>query len=121
MKRVLLVINSIGYGGAERALVNLLSKPSFYSEFDVHVALLDDEPIVRTLPDNITLHQLESKRGLFRSFINLMRLQRECKPDLCVSFLVRANVVNAALKLASRNRKVVLCERMHLSLSLIHI
>ena len=41
MKRVLLVINSIGYGGAERALVNLLSKPSFYSEFDVHVALLD--------------------------------------------------------------------------------
>ena len=50
MKRVLLVINSIGYGGAERALVNLLSKPSFYSEFDVHVALLDDEPIVRTLP-----------------------------------------------------------------------
>ena len=115
MKRVLFVINSIGYGGAERALVNLLSKPSFYSEFDVHVALLDDEPIVRTLPDNITLHQLESKRGLVRSFINLMRLQRECKPDLCVSFLVRANVVNAALKLTSKNRKVVLCERMHLS------
>ena len=115
MKRVLFVINSIGYGGAERALVNLLSKPSFYSDFDVHVALLDHEPIVRALPDNITLHQLESKRSLLRSFINLKRLQREYEPDLCVSFLVRANVVNAALKLVSRNRKVVLCERMHLS------
>jgi len=59
VKRILFVINSIGYGGAERALVNLLSEPAFYSEFDVHVALLDDEPIVRALPDNITLHQLD--------------------------------------------------------------
>ncbi|MDO6567507.1 glycosyltransferase [Alteromonas sp. 1_MG-2023] len=115
MKRILFVINSMGYGGAERALVNLLSKPSFYSDFDVHVALLDDEPIIRALPENITLHQLDSRRSLASSLLSLRRLQREFNPDLCVSFLVRANVVNAALKLTSKNRKAILCERMHLS------
>lgn len=29
MKRILIIINSIGYGGAERALVNILSQKNF--------------------------------------------------------------------------------------------
>lgn len=115
MKSVLFIINSIGYGGAERALVNLLSRPQYYLDCDIHVALLDAEPRARELPANITLHQLDSRRSLSRSIVNLQRLKIKIKPDLCVSFLVRANVSNAFLRIFSKKTKTILCERMHLS------
>lgn len=115
MKRILFVINSMGFGGAERALVNLLSKAEFYNDFNVHVALLDNEPIVRSLPHNITLHQLDSERSLVKSVVNLKQLHNYIKPDVCISFLVRANVANALIRLMNSRCKTMLCERMHLT------
>lgn len=60
MKKIVFLINSIKLGGAERALVNLLSKPTFYEGFDVSVLLLDDEPLAREVPDHIKLVKLDS-------------------------------------------------------------
>lgn len=115
MKRLLIIINSIGYGGAERALVNILSQKSLYHDIEVHVLLLDDEPIVRELPENVNLIIANSKRSLFLSGLNIYRHVKILKPDLCVSFLVRANVCNAIVGKLVQNYPTVICERMHLS------
>ena len=71
MKKIVFLINSIKLGGAERALVNLLSKPTFYEGFDVSVLLLDDEPLAREVPDHIKLVKLDSGGSLLKSVINL--------------------------------------------------
>ncbi len=113
-RKVFFLINSIGFGGAERALVNLLSIPSLYSALDISVVLLDKEPLVRQLPSNVKLCQLDAKRALLRSILQLNSLLTEEKPTLVVSFLVRANVCNALTGIIQKH-KVILCERMHLS------
>ncbi|GFD71193.1 glycosyl transferase [Tenacibaculum sp. KUL113] len=115
MKRILIIINSIGYGGAERALVNILSQKNLYQDIEVHVLLLDDEPIVRELPKNVNLIIANSKRSLFLSGLNVYRHVKNMRPDLCVSFLVRANVCNAIVGKWVRRYPTVICERMHLS------
>ncbi|AGP85311.1 glycosyltransferase [Alteromonas mediterranea] len=115
MKRILIIINSIGYGGAERALVNILSQKNLYQDIEVHVLLLDDEPIVRELPQNVNLIIANSKRSLFLSGLNVYRHVKNMRPDLCVSFLVRANVCNAIVGKWVRRYPTVICERMHLS------
>jgi glycosyltransferase involved in cell wall biosynthesis len=115
MKRILIIINSIGYGGAERALVNILSQKNLYEGIEVHVLLLDDEPIVRELPKNVNLIVANSKRSLFLSGLNIYRHVKAIKPDLCVSFLVRANVCNAIVGKLANAYPTIICERMHLS------
>ncbi|KHT53017.1 glycosyl transferase family 1 [Alteromonas macleodii] len=113
-RKVFFLINSIGFGGAERALVNLLSVPSLYSGLDVRIILLDKEPLVRQLPSTVKVHQLNAKRSLLFSLVQLNALVRKEKPTLIVSFLVRANVANAITTLF-QNHSAVLCERMHLT------
>ncbi|WP_370245262.1 glycosyltransferase [Alteromonas abrolhosensis] len=115
MKKIVFLINSIKLGGAERALVNLLSKPTFYEGFDVSVLLLDDEPLAREVPDHIKLVKLDSGGSLLKSVINLKEYLKRNSPDLVVSFLVRSNVANAFLRWFGAHSKAVLCERMHLS------
>ena len=115
MKRILIIINSIGYGGAERALVNILSQKNLYQDIEVHVLLLDDEPIVRELPKNVNLIIANSKRSLFLSVLNVYRHVKSIKPNLCVSFLVRANVCNAIVGKWVKKYPTIICERMHLS------
>lgn len=111
---VLFIINSIGFGGAERALVNILHFQASYSAYDVHLVLLDDEPIVRTIPANITLHVLNSKRSLLKSVINLFKFSRKLKPSICISFLVRSNISNVLIAKVLGRYPTIICERMHL-------
>jgi len=113
-RKVFFLINSIGFGGAERALVNLLSIQSHYAELDVSIVLLDDEPLARPLPSNVKVHQLDAKRSLLFSVVQFHQVLKREKPSLVVSFLVRANVCNALTRIGKQH-KVVLCERMHLS------
>ncbi|HAU92750.1 MAG TPA: glycosyltransferase [Alteromonas sp.] len=113
MKVILFVINSIGYGGAERALVNILRHPPD-SKTKIHVLLLDDEPLARELPEHVTVHFRNSKKKLLASIINVLRVQQTVRPDVSVSFLVRANVSNIIAGLIGRYCPVVICERMHL-------
>ncbi len=113
-RKVFFLINSIGFGGAEIALVNLLSIQSHYAELDVSIVLLDDEPLARPLPSNVKVHQLDAKRSLLFSLLQFHQVLKREKPSLVVSFLVRANVCNALTRIGKQH-KVVLCERMHLS------
>ncbi len=111
-RRVLFVINSLGQGGAERVLSNLLARtPPGWAPA---VVLLDDETDQRPLPPGIPIARLNARRRLGASIFQLHRNIVAAPPDLVVSFLVRANVATAT---ASRIAGVpsVISERMHLS------
>jgi glycosyltransferase involved in cell wall biosynthesis len=110
------VINSMGTGGAERVLVNLLGAMSEErrSRTSVHVILLDREVEMRELPAFVEKHVLDSRGSLVRSIVGLRRELWRIKPDLAVSFLVRANVASSFV-CWSLGVPSVLCERMHLS------
>ncbi|MFT6987576.1 MAG: hypothetical protein ACJAT7_003432, partial [Psychromonas sp.] len=112
--KALFIINSIGYGGAERALVNILYLKDLYSTYDVHLVLLDDEPLVREIPAQITVHVLDSKRSLLKSLYNLFLFCRALKPAICISFLVRANISNILIGKILGYYPTIICERMHL-------
>lgn len=108
------VINSLNTGGAERVLERLLRfRPAHHESTIVHVILLDDEPVMRTLPPFVRLHVLNGQGNLWKSWRQLRALLREIDPDLTVSLLVRANMA-AALAMRGLKGRVILCERMHI-------
>ncbi|HEU0066389.1 MAG TPA: glycosyltransferase [Sphingomonas sp.] len=111
---IVFVINSIGSGGAERALDTILrAAGDRQSRYEMHLVLLDREPEMRVLPALDGRHCLDTGGSLWRSVVALDRLLARLKPDLVVSLLVRANLATA---IAGRRHAgaTVLCERMHL-------
>ena len=111
--RLVFVINSIGMGGAERALDRLLRAGGDHlARYDIRLVLLDDEPERYPLPP-LRRHVLGAQGSLIRSARRLDRLLRELRPALVVSFLVRANIVSAIAGPRHADA-TVLCERMHL-------
>lgn len=115
-KRIVFVINSIGLGGAERALGTILAHIGPWRDrFDVHLVLLDRLPETRAMPEVAVKHTLDGRGGLLRSLVQLAACLHRLEPDLCVSFLVRANVANAVLGRFVTRCPTVICERMHLS------
>lgn len=94
-KRVLFLINSLAGGGAERVMCTLLRHSETESaEFDITLALLDNEPAANTPPDWVKVRQLDCRFSLARSVMEVGKLFTEIKPDVSVSFLTRANLSN---------------------------
>ncbi|MBL8548762.1 MAG: glycosyltransferase [Hyphomonadaceae bacterium] len=114
-RRIVFVINSLGYGGAERVLANILQhSEARLSEVKLDLVLLDAEPERRAMPAFVTKHVLDARGDLFASIAGLTGKLRALAPDLVVSFLVRANV--AAIVAARRlGVPCVISERMHLT------
>lgn len=114
-KRILFAINSLAGGGAERVLVTLLggSEP-WRARYDIHLALLDDEPRAYDVPDWVTVHQLDARQKLLPSLIQLRALTGHLAPDVTLSFLTRANIANA-WAMAGRSRPWLISERVNTS------
>jgi N-acetylgalactosamine-N,N'-diacetylbacillosaminyl-diphospho-undecaprenol 4-alpha-N-acetylgalactosaminyltransferase len=97
--RVLFLINSLEGGGAERVMCTLLRHSTAErGEFDMTLALLDDQPRANQPPDWIGVRQLDCGGSLARSISAVGELVRELKPAVSMSFLTRsnfANVINA--------------------------
>jgi glycosyltransferase involved in cell wall biosynthesis len=89
----LLVINSLAGGGAERVFTTLVTDLArFRGECDFVVALLDDEEVeAYILPDWVKVYRVDSKASLNASVRRLCGLFRQLRPDVCISFLTRAN------------------------------
>ena len=100
MKNIVFVINSIGSGGAESALFNVIKAipENIRKDTRIHLVLLDDETQLKPVPTNVELHILDAERSLFRSLLQCYKLFKKIKPDVVVSFLVRANMVNSCLR-----------------------
>ncbi len=112
-RTIAFVINSLGPGGAERVLETLLiAAPR--DIWNCHLILLDREIEWRCPPDFVAVHRLDCQLGLRASIVGLTKAFGEIKPDLVVSFLVRANV--AAVIAAGRiGVPCIISERAHLS------
>ncbi len=63
-------------------------------EFDVTLALLDDEPAAYAPPEWVSVRQFDCRRSLGESVLAVRRLYAEIRPDVSLSFLTRANVAN---------------------------
>lgn len=112
-QRILFVINSLGTGGAERVLANLVAaRWQMTPDAEVHLALLDELPHMRVIAPIDGCHQLDGRGSLRRSAWQLRRLVRRLKPDVVVSFLIRSNCA-AVLATAGLAIRTVICERMH--------
>ena len=94
MKRILFLIHDLGYGGAERVLVNLVNNID-KSEFDVTVQTLFDVGVNKEYLNN-SVHYIGGLKKMFRGNVPLMKLfspKALCKMvikedyDLVVSFL----------------------------------
>src|SRR3546814_13130037 len=114
-KRILFAINSLAGGGAGRVLATLLggSEP-WRARYDIHLALLDDEPRAYDVPEWVELHQLDARHKLLPSLTGLRALAGRLKPHATLSFLTRANIANA-WAMAGRRRPWLLSERANTS------
>ncbi|RYD43822.1 MAG: glycosyltransferase [Sphingomonadales bacterium] len=114
-KRILFAINSLAGGGAERVLATLLagSEP-WRARYDIHLALLDDEPRAYAMPEWVEVHQLDARHKLLPSLTQLRTLVGRVSPDATLSFLTRANIANG-WAMAGRRRPWLISERVNTS------
>lgn len=114
-KRILFAINSLAGGGAERVLVTLLGASGPWRDrYDIHLALLDDEPRAYEAPDWVKVHQLDAGYKLLPSLNQLRALTGRLSPHATLSFLTRANIANA-WAMAGRRRPWLISERVNTS------
>lgn len=114
-KRILFAINSLAGGGAERVLATLLGGSTPWRErYDIHLALLDDEPRAYAVLEWVEVHQLDARFKLLPSLTQLRALVGRLSPDATLSFLTRANVANA-WAMAGRGRPWLISERVNTS------
>jgi glycosyltransferase involved in cell wall biosynthesis len=110
---IVFVINSLTAGGAEGALVDLLT----YLEqplraYTVHLVLLDVEEELHAAPPWVEKHYLNAKFSFIRSTVLLARLLRELAPAVAISFLNRANCANVITAKLARH-PCIISERTH--------
>ncbi len=110
----LLVINSLAGGGAERVFTTLASDLArFRDHCDFAVALLDNEDVeAYALPAWIDVHRLASKGSLLPSVAGLRKLVSRLRPDICLSFLTRANFA-AVIACRAQPGKAIISERVN--------
>nr|WP_051508361.1 glycosyltransferase [Roseibacterium elongatum] len=87
-------------GGAERAMANLLGHLQPHLDgCDVDLILLDDLPRKQALPEGLRIVTLDGRQKMARSLVQLFRhwSGADRRPDVCISFLARANVINVLL------------------------
>ena len=112
---ILFVINSLAGGGAERVLTTILGASAPWRDrYDLHLALLDDEPRAYAVPEWITVTQLDARHRLGASIAQLRRLVGRLNPDIALAFLTRANVATA-IAMAGRGRPWLISERVNTS------
>jgi len=126
IKKLMIVIHSLRYGGSERVLLNLL-KGLNKNDFSITLVLYErvfDFP----LPENIEVKVLDiyASRNILRlttrfilKIVNLARLIRQNKPDVVFSLLSSTNATLILAKLLSRMKcKLIVSEHTHPSINL---
>jgi glycosyltransferase involved in cell wall biosynthesis len=116
--RILFLINSLCGGGAERIMSMLLENSEAWStRFDIVLALLDREAAAYSIPKFVTVHQLDCRFSLIRSYLQVRRLVAELNPAVTLSFLTRANVSNCLVS-PSDGRPAIISERINTDMQL---
>lgn len=117
--KVLLVIPSLGAGGAERVISGLANDWCHKNRCEVEVVVLSNSPDFYQMDERIKIHRLGYRGGqwwggkivsLISVLFGLRCLMRSISPDVCMSFIRESNIITI---LASRwlQLKVVISER----------
>jgi len=117
--KILLFITSLNGGGAQR-IVQLLSRQMTSLGHEITVASLDHGPPVYRFSKKATI--VHFRTGVLnQGFLKILCLPlqavelviriRQLKPDATISFLVRANLVNALSKFLMGQRKIIISHR----------
>jgi glycosyltransferase involved in cell wall biosynthesis len=92
---IVFIVNSLTAGGAERALVDLLSYLEDHLRgYNAHLVLLDVEEQLHAVPSWVQTHVLNANFNFFWSTVLLTRLLRDLSPAVTLSFLNRSNCAN---------------------------
>jgi len=107
--RVVFLLNSLAGGGAERVMMTLLRhSEDRRSQYDIHLVLLDDEMHeAYSPPEWATVHRLRTQGSLAKGLSAFLKLGRQLKAQYVLSFLTRANVINALSSRVLRHRAVI--------------
>jgi len=112
-QRVLLLINSLEGGGAEKVMARVAAGlAGRLPQGQVRLALLDDLPAAWPLPGGVELVRLDSRGSFWRSIRETRRLVAEWRPDVVLSFLTRANCA-AILACRRGGSRCVVSERVN--------
>lgn len=120
-KKVFILINTLGTGGAERVVSLLIQH--WKNRYDVTLVLLTDL-IEYDLPENITIIHL-NQPFLENGFITMaklpwlawryMKICKKGKADVSISFLKRPNYISAMSKGMGNKAKIIISERSYFS------
>ena len=106
--RILYLITGLGVGGAEKVVTALADEMDARGH-TVMVVYLTGPAIVK--PDNrrivIESLELESAKDLISSFVALIKLVREFKPDVVHSHMIHANILARLARPFCRVRRLV--------------
>ncbi len=120
-KKIFILINTLGSGGAERVVSLLIH--GWKNRFDITLVVLTDI-IEYELPENISVvcfNQPFQANGFFTTlklpFLGwkYRKLCKKHKPDISFSALKRTNYINCFGKLFGNKAKVILCDGIHFS------
>jgi glycosyltransferase involved in cell wall biosynthesis len=113
--RILFAINSLAGGGAERVFTSLLAASETRSrDYNIAVALLDEDPPGYALPAWVPVHRLNCRHSFLLSTLRLSSLVASLRPDVMLSFLTRANVATA-VAMRFQRRPFIVSERIYTS------
>ena len=100
-RKVLFVLPSLEGGGAERVFISLANFFSTDESVELHLALMFPS-FDFSLPSNVVVHSLTSYRGGKKAVRDVLqvgavwqlrKLLKKIDPDVCIGFLLRANLV----------------------------
>ncbi len=111
-KKVVMVINSMEGGGAERVLSNLVHRMVW--DFNVTVITLDNRQMFHPMPEPAEVVCVDAG-NLVSTFFAFILCLKKIRPDTVVGFLTRANQFCVASRLFFKH-KVVISERSTASL-----
>lgn len=107
--KILIVINSLGLGGAERVVQRL---SSHYSNFDeVHLVLLGNPSSFRdkqfSVDSRVHIHRLNRGSGFIGRFFFLIKILFRTRPEVLISFTSVLNIYSILAGLFFRCRIIV--------------
>lgn len=108
-KRILFVITGLGMGGAENQVVSIADELSNRG-YEVSIAYIIEPLILLPKNKNVKFVFLDGKKsikGIFKAYINLVKLIDSVKPDIVHSHMYHANILTRLAKLFSKIPKLV--------------
>lgn len=113
MKKIVIVINSLESGGAERVVSNLLN--SWVDKYDCYLILIHNK-VFYDLDEKIKilhLNEVDTKSGIRKFFAlpilsyKLSKIIKEHKFDKIISFLTRANYINVLSNIFVKHTSII--------------